>query len=544
MSFESNMENYKDTMSSIMGGELAASAQRIAEGANLGEEARQATGQVIGPLALDMLREGIMAKSGIASALGKDAPTDFKGLVKAGLQDGLEHLKGKALEAAKARGIPTTTDEALTAGKNQLAAIVKGKTGIDVSDIAGAADPVTAAMSRARSAVGDVKSQVSDLANVATSANPVTAVTVAKGFAGRGGPQVAQGAPPVAPKGEGEEDEDEPAFIGAGGRDITPPLEEQASSQDLIGAARQVIENPTPDNTAALRSGAADIFKTLTKPDSEPSSEPSSVGTTVTRQFAETEDRTLSDTFGTALGGVGAVGAAAAAASQQGLTGTQRAVAAGKSLAVPLTEEVLGGLVPGAAIGTIGAEIFASKGGSLASKAEQFGEAGLVIKGQQYAAKGINNLVQRVRGGAEDAGEDAGEGGGDAGVSGGASVSGGAGISSGAGAGADFVPNAALTSGSLAGEGIVGDVGGTVVAAPVAEGAGTAAAGAAEGGLFGSAEAAAAAGPESGGAGFIVAGVLGIAGVLASIFAPHHTKAPEAGPAPNLAIPVQAIGIN
>ena len=182
MSFESNMENYKDTMSSIMGGELAASAQRIAEGANIGEEARQATGQVIGPLALDMLREGIMAKSGIASALGKDAPTDFKGLIKVGLKEGLEHIKGKALDAAKARGIPTTVDEALAAGKNKLAGAIKGQTGIDVSDIANAANPVTAVMGKARAAIGDVKSQVSNLADVATSGK-AEIVTAVKGFA-------------------------------------------------------------------------------------------------------------------------------------------------------------------------------------------------------------------------------------------------------------------------------------------------------------------------------------------------------------------------
>ena len=251
----------------------------------------------------------------------------------------------------------------------------------------------------------------------------------------------------------------------------------------------------------------------------------------------------MSETFGTVLGGAGAVSGAAIAASQQGLTGAQRGVAAVKALAPTAAQELLGGLVPEAGIATVGIEDFASRGGSLQSKAISFGEAGLAIKVQQKVIQGVNKLVSNLRGGAEGAG-DAGEGAGDAGVSSGAGVSGGAGVSAGAGAGADFVPNAALTSGSLSGEGIVANVGGTVAAAPVAETAGAAGASAAEGGLFASAEAAAAAGPESGGAGFIVAGVLGIAGVLASIFAPHHTKAPESGPAPNLAIPVQAIGIN
>ena len=494
MSFESNMENYKDTMSSIMGGELAASAQRIAEGANLGEEARQATGQVIGPLALDMLREGIMAKSGISSALGKDAPTDFKGLVKAGLKEGLDHIKGKALDAAKASGIPTTVDDALTAGKNKLAGAIKGQTGIDVSDLASAANPVTAAMSKARTAVGDVQSQVSNLAEVATSANPVTAVTVAKGFAGRGGPQVAQG---------------EEAGEEAG---------EELTAQDLIGVARNVIENPTPENTASVRDASADIFKTLTNPDSEPSS-----GGTVARQAVETEGSTLGGTFGTALGGIGAVGAAAAAASQQGLTGTQRGVAASKSLAVPLTETLLGDLVPGAAIATVGIEDFATPGGSLASKTEAFAEAGAGIKLQQYIVQGVNKLR-----GAGDAGE-AGEAGlagqtadfvpGIGGTVVAAPGAAGAGVSAGlAGQTADFVPG-------IGGTVVAAPVAETVAAAPVAETASAAAAAGAETGLFASAEAAAAAGPESGGAGFIVAGILNWRGISKYFCTPSYQSA-------------------
>ena len=179
---------------------------------------------------------------------------------------------------------------------------------------------------------------------------------------------------------------------------------------------------------------------------------------------------------------------------------------------MPLTETLLGDLVPGAAIATVGIEDFATPGGSLASKTEAFAEAGAGIKLQQYIVQGVNKLR-----GAGDAGE-AGE----------------AGL---AGQTADFVPG-------IGGTVVAAPVAETVAAAPVAETASAAAAAGAETGLFASAEAAAAAGPESGGAGFIVAGILGIGGVLASIFAPHHTKAPESGPAPNLAIPVQAIGIN
>ena len=265
MSFESNMENYKDTMSSIMGGELAASAQRIAEGADLGEEARQATGQVLGPLALDMLKEGIMAKAGVSSALGRAAPTDLKGLVQAGLKDGLDHLKGKALEAAKARGLPTTKEDLLAAGKNKLASVVKGQTGVDITDITSSASPVSAVMGKARAAAGDLKTQASNLAEVATSGK-ADLVTTAKGFASRGGPSTPAIAPPaVAPKEEEEEeeDEDEPAFIGASGRDITPPEEEQVSPQDLIDASKEVLVNPNAADSSQLRSSAADIFKSL-----------------------------------------------------------------------------------------------------------------------------------------------------------------------------------------------------------------------------------------------------------------------------------------
>ena len=95
----------------------------------------------------------------------------------------------------------------------------------------------------------------------------------------------------------------------------------------------------------------------------------------------------------------------------------------------------------------------------------------------------------------------------------------------------------------MASEGITAGVGGTV-SEGAAAGAGAAEGAGASGGLFASAEAAASAGPESGGIGFLVAGVLGLAGVFASIFAPHHHKAPPPVSAPNLAIPVQAIGIN
>ncbi len=525
MSFESNMENYKDTMSSIMGGELAASAQRIAEGADLGEEARQATGQVLGPLALDMLKEGILSKAGVSSALGRAAPTDLKGLVKAGLQDGLDHLKGKALEAAKARGLPTTTDEALTLGKNKLAAVVKGQTGVDVSDLASSADPVSAAMGKARAAAGDLKEQASSLAEVATSGKAGDLVASVKGFAGRGGPSTPAVAPTVAPKEEEEEEEQ--------GEDLTP--------EDLIAASKEVLVNPNPADSAQLRAGAADIFKTLNEGGDVPAPAPSAG-----RNIVKSEESDLSETFGTALGVGGAAAAAASAASGAGLSGSQRAVAATKALAPSVGQELLGGFVPEAGLAVQGIEDAASKGGGTGlQRLAEFGEQGLAIKVQQKVAEGVNKGIQSLRGGGEAAGEEGGEDAGvstGAGVSSGGGVSAGGGVSSGAAAG-DFVPNASLTSGSLTSEGITAGVGGTV-----SEGAGAGAAAATEGGagsgLFAAADASAAAGAETGGAGFLVAGLLGLAGVFASIFAPHHHKPPPPVATPNLAIPVQAIGIN
>lgn len=521
MSFESNMENYKDTMSSIMGGELAASAQRIAEGADLGEEARQATGQVLGPLALDMLKEGILSKAGVSSALGRAAPTDLKGLVQAGLKDGLDHLKGKALEAAKARGLPTSTDEALALGKNKLAAAVKGQTGVDVSDLASAASPATAILGKAKAAAGGLQEQVSGLAEVATSGKVGDLVTTAKGFAGRGAPAAPAVAPAVAPKEEEEEEEEQ-------GEDLTP--------EDLIAASREVRVDPNPSDTAQLRAGAADIFKTLSQPEPEPSAEPSAARQAV----VQSEEGGLSETFGTALGGAGAVAGAIAAGSGKGLTGGQRSTAITKALAPTAAQELLGGLVPEAGLVTQGIEDFASKGGGSATqRLEEFGEQGLAIKIQQRVAQGVNKAINNLRGGGEAAGEEGAEDAGvsaGAGVSGGEGVSAGAGVSSGAAAGSDAA--AATTSTTAAGAGAAGAEG-------AAEGAGAAAAGEGGGsGLFAAADAAAAAGAETGGGGFLVAGLLGLAGVFASIFAPHRHKAPPPVAAPNLAIPVQAIGIN
>ncbi len=518
MSFESNMENYKDTMSSIMGGELAASAQRIAEGADLGEDARHENRKVQGRLALDMLKEGILSKAGVSSALGRAAPTDLKGLVQAGLKDGLDHLKGKALEAAKARGLPTSTDEALALGKNKLAAAVKGQTGVDVSDLASAASPATAILGKAKAAAGGLQEQVSGLAEVATSGKVGDLVTTAKGFAGRGAPA----APAVAPKEEEEEEEEQ-------GEDLTP--------EDLIAASREVRVDPNPSDTAQLRAGAADIFKTLSQPEPEPSAEPSAARQAV----VQSEEGGLSETFGTALGGAGAVAGAIAAGSGKGLTGGQRSTAITKALAPTAAQELLGGLVPEAGLVTQGIEDFASKGGGSATqRLEEFGEQGLAIKIQQRVAQGVNKAINNLRGGGEAAGEEGAEDAGvsaGAGVSGGEGVSAGAGVSSGAAAGSDAA--AATTSTTAAGAGAAEGAEGA------AEGAGAAAAGEGGGsGLFAAADAAAAAGAETGGGGFLVAGLLGLAGVFASIFAPHHHKAPPPVAAPNLAIPVQAIGIN
>ncbi len=156
MSYEENIENYKDSISNIMGNQLAASAQRIAEGGRLGEEAREATAQIVGPLALDMLKEGIMHKAGVASAkIGGKAVRDqineaFKGKFK--------QLTDKATSAAKNKG-----EELLAQGKGKLQDVVnqaRGKATEVVNQVRGKAtsalqegqDALTSAVGTARQA--------------------------------------------------------------------------------------------------------------------------------------------------------------------------------------------------------------------------------------------------------------------------------------------------------------------------------------------------------------------------------------------------------
>jgi len=146
MSYEQNIENYKDSISNIMNSQLVASAQRLAEGGNLANEAREATAQIVGPLALDMLKEGIMHKAGVASAkIGGETVRDqindaFKGKFK--------EIADKGAGAAKAKG-----EELIAQGKGKLQDVVDQARGKATSAIQEGQDALTSAVGTARQTV-------------------------------------------------------------------------------------------------------------------------------------------------------------------------------------------------------------------------------------------------------------------------------------------------------------------------------------------------------------------------------------------------------
>jgi hypothetical protein len=146
MSYEENIQNYKDSISNILSDQLASSAQRIAEGGELGEEARQATAQIVGPLALDMLKEGIMHKAGVASAkigAGKNVRDQINDAFKAKFKQ----LSDRATDAAKAKG-----QELLEQGRGKLQDVVDQARGKATAAVQEGQDALTSAVGTARQA--------------------------------------------------------------------------------------------------------------------------------------------------------------------------------------------------------------------------------------------------------------------------------------------------------------------------------------------------------------------------------------------------------
>tara|TARA_R110001606_G_scaffold156790_1_gene299660 strand:- start:4518 stop:6641 length:2124 start_codon:yes stop_codon:yes gene_type:complete len=91
MSFESDIQDYSNSIMNAAN----ASAQRLAEGGNLGDEARQAVAQIVGPLGLDMLKEGIMAKAGVSSALRGQSGKNIRAQVESAFNAKLNDLKAQ-----------------------------------------------------------------------------------------------------------------------------------------------------------------------------------------------------------------------------------------------------------------------------------------------------------------------------------------------------------------------------------------------------------------------------------------------------------------
>ena len=424
MSYEENIQSYRDNMTSLIGNQFANSAQKIAEGDELGNQAREATAQIVGPLALDMLREGIMHKAGVASA----------------------RIGGKTVRAQ--------INEALKAKYQELS------------------DRATNA---ARGKIQDVVDQVRGTV-ASASEEGQEALTSAVGTA----------------------------------RDVVQSTSNRAVSNARDALPQGSVQTPAASTDDDVPSGSGDDNTTEATMPTEDAPSFFSVGNIAERS---------GDALGAAAAGIGA----AYAVSRPGLSSDQRAVIGIEAAAPLVAEKSIGDIVPGAGLIVGGIEDAATPGlGTAVQRTEDFGIQAGVLAAQKVgykAGQAAQRAIQGARAGqqAEEDTDIGGEGG------------------------------TELTDISAIGTTATSEAETTGVGAGLSEATGAELGAGASAGLGAElgtdAALAAASGPESGGLGFIAAGAIGLGAVLASIFAPHHHKSASSGPAPNLAIPVQAVGL-